>query len=632
MKVLGTAGHVDHGKSALVLALSGINPDRLQEEIDRQMTIDLGFAWMKLPNGEEVGIVDVPGHRDFIENMLAGVDGFDAALLVVAADEGIMPQTREHLAILDLLGIDRGVVAITKIDLLDDPEWLDLVEEDIERFISNTSLSDAPIIPVSAKSGAGLDDLKLKLSEVLEKTNQRVDVGRPRLPVDRSFTISGFGTVVTGTLKGGHLSVGDEVEILPASIKGRIRGVQTHKTKVNTATPGSRTAANISGVEVGQVVRGDVVAHPNTYAATSMIDVQYRHIPGSNIPIKHDQRVKIFVGSAQRTARVRVLGTEEIQPGEMGFLQLMIDDPIVAERGDHYILRRPSPGFTLGGGRVVDAFPQRRHRRFDQDTLNSLRAMASGEPSELIVQTLKRMGITTVGEVIDKTGLAEREALETLVSLVSSGDIVALTAIGDELGRRDSIAHKSKWVEIVEHIDGILGTHHKEYPLRSGMPREELKSKLNVDNASYSMILKVLSQNGIIRLADASVAKFSFKPTLSQNQVNAVDQLLSRFAEKPYSTPSVKETVDNIGEEIYNYLLGGGKLIAVSSDVVFRRQDYEAMVEMIKSRLGEKESLTVAEVRDMFDTTRKYALALMEYLDSIGITVRIGDARQLASR
>jgi selenocysteine-specific elongation factor len=364
MRVIGTAGHVDHGKSTLIEALTGMNPDRLKEERERQMTIDLGFAWMELPSGEQVGIVDVPGHRDFIENMLAGVGGIDAALFVVAADEGVMPQTREHLAILDILQIRAGLVALTKIDLIDDPDWLDLVEEDVRQVLVGTVLEDVPVVRVSAKNGTGTSELLDILDEVLAERPPRQDLGRPRLPVDRVFSIAGFGTVVTGTLSDGHLQIGEEVEILPNGTQGRIRGLQTHKQKEDLALPGSRTAVNISGVTLEEIRRGDVVAHRGDYQPTRRMDVKFRLLKDASLALKHNTEVKLFVGAAEVLARVRTLGSEVINPGEPGWLQLEMKAPVVVMRGDHYILRRPSPGETMGGGTIIDPNPVGRHKRF----------------------------------------------------------------------------------------------------------------------------------------------------------------------------------------------------------------------------------------------------------------------------
>jgi selenocysteine-specific elongation factor len=369
MRVIGTAGHVDHGKSTLIAALTGIHPDRLKEEQAREMTIELGFGWLTLPNGEEVGIVDVPGHRDFIENMLSGIGGIDTALLVIAADEGVMPQTREHLAILDLLQVPAGLIVLTKTDLAPDEAWLDLVEGDIRLAVTDTVLANAPIVRVSAKTKSGLELLVTRLQSLLETKPPRPDLNRPRLPIDRVFSMSGFGTVVTGTLSDGHLSIGDEVEILPSEQRGRVRGLQTHKKKEETAIPGSRTAVNISGVETESIRRGEVVIHPHQYQATRRVDAHLRLLKDVSTAIKHNSEVKLFVGASETIATLRLLGTQELAPGENGWIQLELRDPIVAVRGDRYILRRPSPGETLGGGAIIDHQPKGRHTRFDEEVL-----------------------------------------------------------------------------------------------------------------------------------------------------------------------------------------------------------------------------------------------------------------------
>jgi len=394
MRVIGTAGHVDHGKSTLVKALTGINPDRLREEQEREMTIDLGFAWLILPTkaqpeGEEIGIVDVPGHRDFIENMLAGIGGIDMVLFVVAADEGVMPQTREHLAILDILQIPTGVVALTKIDLLGENtsernEWLTLVEQDLHSVFKNTVLDNAPIVRVSPVTGEGIEELKYAISDCLSEHSPRIDFGKPRLPIDRVFTISGFGSVVTGTLIDGSFHIGNEIEILPNGLKGRIRGLQTHKKKEDIAFPGSRTAINISGISANQIKRGDIVAHPGDYQITRRLDAHFRLIPDASRSIKHNMEVKFFIGSSETMARLRLLGTEELKPGEEGWIQIEPYAPVVAMRNDRYILRFPSPGETLGGGKIVDPHPKSRHKRFSKEVIQNLNNLLRGSPEDII--------------------------------------------------------------------------------------------------------------------------------------------------------------------------------------------------------------------------------------------------------
>jgi len=628
--VIGTAGHVDHGKSTLVQALTGINPDRLREEQEREMTIDLGFAWLTLPNGEQVGIVDVPGHRDFIENMLAGVGGIDAALFVIAADEGVMPQTREHLAILDLLRIPGGVVALTKIDLIDDPDWLELVQADVSEALQGTVLDGAPIIPVSARTGQGLAELTAALQEVLARTPPRPDRGRPRLWIDRVFTIGGFGTVVTGTLVDGHLEVGQEVEILPRGLRARIRGLQTHKTRIQRAVPGSRVAINLTGVSKQDLARGDLVTTPGWLRPTTLADVRLDLLPDAPFPLKHNAFVKFFCGSAETVARVRLLGTETLAPGESGWVQLELDDPLPLVRGDRFIIRVPSPAVTVGGGEVVDPNPGRKHRRFRPEVLARLETLARGTPAEVLLQTLERRGPLTVRDLLEVSGLGEA-APEALAELFSTGDAVVLDAVPEPAPAR-LVVSRSWWSATTARMRDELAAYHARYPLRPGMSREELRSALRLDPRAYNGLLARAAADGLIVDEAATVRLPEHQVRFTPQQQQAVDDLLARFRAAPYATPSVKEAAALVGEEVLGVLLARGDLVQVSPEVLFLRETYEEMVERIRAHIQQQGSITLAQVRDLFQTSRKYAQALLEYLDGVGVTRRVGDERVLAGR
>jgi len=626
--VIGTAGHVDHGKSTLVQALTGINPDRLREEQEREMTIDLGFAWLTLPNGEQVGIVDVPGHRDFIENMLAGVGGIDAALFVIAADEGVMPQTREHLAILDLLRIPGGVVALTKIDLIDDPDWLELVQADVSEALEGTVLDGAPIIPVSARTGQGLAELTAALQEVLARTPPRPDRGRPRLWIDRVFTIGGFGTVVTGTLVDGHLEVGQEVEVLPRSLRARIRGLQTHKTRIQRAVPGSRVAINLTGVSKQDLARGDLVTVPGWLRPTTLADVRLDLLPDAPFPLKHNVFVKFFCGSAETVARVRLLGTETLAPGESGWVQLELEDPLPLVRGDRFIIRIPSPAVTVGGGEVVDPNPGRKHRRFRPEVLARLETLARGTPAEVLLQTLERRGPLTVRDLLEASGLGEA-APTALAELFSTGDAVVLDAVPEPAPAR-LVASRSWWSATTSRMRDELAAYHARYPLRPGMSREELRSALRLDPRTYNGLLARAAADGLVVDEAATVRLPEHQVRFTPQQQQAVDDLLARFRAAPYATPSVKEAAALVGEEVLGVLLARGDLVQVSPEVLFLRETYEEMVERIRAHIQQQGSITLAQVRDLFQTSRKYAQALLEYLDSVGVTRRVGDERVLA--
>ena len=631
MRVIGTAGHVDHGKSTLIEALTGIHPDRLKEEREREMTIDLGFAWLELPGGEPVGIVDVPGHRDFIENMLAGIGGIDAALFVVAADEGVMPQTREHLAILDILQINGGIIVLTKIDMVSDGEWLDLVEEDVRRVVAGTILQDAPIMRVSAKNNLGLSELLVTLEEVLEEKPPRQDLGRPRLPVDRVFSIAGFGTVVTGTMSDGHLQVGDEVEILPDGTHGRIRGLQTHKQKEELAIPGSRTAINISGMGLDAVKRGNVVAHPGDYQPTRRMDVKFRLLPNVSQSLKHNTEVKLFIGAAEVIARVRALGDEEIQPGEDGWLQLEMREPIVAIRGDHYIIRRPSPGETLGGGRVVDPHPKGRHKRFAPGLLERLESLSAGAPEDIFLQSLAAMQSAPLREVTQQSNLEIDSAQMALENLLDRGEIIILETINGELlvNRDVLVTTKGYWNQTSMAALVVVGDYHQAYPLRRGMPKEELKSKLKVSPRFFSRLVTKLTHESMLREEGPLIFQPEHEIRFSAQQEEKVNQLLHQFSTSPYSPPSIKDSKPAVGEDVYQAMVELEMLIPVSSEVVFRKQDYDHMVAEVKGLIQEVGTISAAQVRDHFHTSRRYALALLEHLDEIGVTVRQGDVRKL---
>jgi selenocysteine-specific elongation factor len=634
MYVIGTAGHVDHGKSTLVEALTGTHPDRLKEERERQMTIDLGFAWLRLGEGEEVGVVDVPGHRDFIENMLAGVGGIDAALLVVAADEGVMPQTREHLAILDLLQVSAGVVVLTKADLVD-ADWLDLVMVDVAGVVEGTALAGAPIVAVSARTGAGLDRLRGELAAVLAARPPRVDLGRPRLPVDRVFSLAGFGTIVTGTLAGGTLAAGEEVVLLPDHIPARVRGLQTHKTKIERALPGSRVAANLAGVDLEQVRRGMVVARPGTFVPTTMLDARLRHLPDSGQPLKHNTEVKFFVGAAEVVGHVRLLesaGAQALAPGASAWVQITLAGPVVVGKGDRFILRRPSPGNTIGGGEVIDPHPKRRHRRRDPAVINRLETLARGTPGELLAQALDNLGPAPVREAVARAGLDRTGGLEAAAEARAAGLLVELD--GEQLA-----VSRGVWGRLEAALIAALGAYHAAHPLRLGMPREELKSRVtqSVDPQwrarltpkVFNVILARAGQEGWLAPNGAGLRLARHTVVLTPAQQALADTLLADFGRDPHNTPSHKDAQARLGDELLAALLEQGTLVAASPEVLFDAATYRQMVERVREHLQARGKITVAEVRDLFSTSRKYALALMEHLDALGVTRRVGDERVL---
>jgi len=631
MAVICTAGHVDHGKSTLVQALTGTHPDRLKEEREREMTIDLGFAWFELPGVGPVGIVDVPGHRDFIENMLAGVGGVDAALFVIAADEGLMPQTREHLAILDLLGVAAGVVALAKCDMVQDADWLALVTAEIHEALLPTTLAGAAVLPVSALTGAGMPQLLTALQAVLAQTPARVDNARARLPVDRVFTLPGFGTVVTGTLLGGSLELGAEVSILPAGLRARVRGLQTHRAALPLVRPGNRVAVNLSGVATTQVRRGDVVAQPDTLLPTRLLDVQYRHLPEGHgtRPLRHNTQVKLFVGAAEVLARARCLGARQIAPGASGWLQLVLQQPVAAAAGDRFILRLPSPSTTIGGGVVVDAQPRRLHRSGDAAVVERLAALATSEPAELLLAAVRALGVCELAEAGQRASLAPEQAAHALQALIARG---ALRALGSaQAGGADGLlAAAELGQQFGERAERELRSFHAAYPLRSGMPREELKSRMGQALRAFNALLEHTATQGLVVDERSTVRLAAHGVRFSLQQQAQVDGLLARFSGGLGGTlPSRKESVEAVGEVVLQALLAQGRLLALSAEVLVPDVVYEQMLQAVREETGARGSITVAALRDKLQTSRKYALAMLEHLDARGITQRRGDERVL---
>lgn len=644
MHVIGTAGHVDHGKSTLVHALTGIDPDRLREEKEREMTIDLGFAWLNLPPpsawpdqaGESVGIIDVPGHIDFIKNMLAGVGGIDAALFVVAADEGVMPQTREHLAILDLLDVSSGVVALTKVDAVTEEGWIELVEADLREVLRGTCLAQAPIVPVSARTGRGLTHLKQTLADVLAAVPSRRDKGLPRLPIDRVFTVAGFGTVVTGTLSDGQLRVGDEVEILPGERKARIRGLQTHKRNVEVGLPGSRLAINLTGVHPDDLRRGMVVARPGTLRPTTMTDVRLRMVRGEGwqAPLRHGQAVDFFSGAAELPARIRLLDAEEVRPGGTAWAQIVLAAPAVLASGDRFIIRQPSPSLTLGGGQVVNPYPRRRWRRYQPEVLAQLGTLARGTPEELVLHALARQEPAPLRNVAEASGLDAETAEKVLAALLTAGQLIPLGAAQPPLARSPApVISLGGWHTLAARMAETLADYHAQFPLRPGMPREELKSRVQGREKWPARLFNELvargAAQGILVESGDFLARPGHRILFTPAQQPRVDALLAAFRRQPYTPPSMADAIAQTDAEIVSGLVYQGTLVRLSEDVLLLRETYDEIVAGIVAYIKTHGSMTVAQVRDQYNTSRKYALAIMEHLDEKKVTRRVGDERVL---
>ncbi len=640
MSCIGTAGHVDHGKSTLVKALTGIDPDRLAEEKERGMTIDLGFAWLTLPNGREVSIVDVPGHESFIKNMLAGVGGIDAALLVIAADEGIMPQTREHLAILDLLHVQRGIVVLTKADLVDE-EWLELVREEVAEYLLPTTLAHAPIVPVSAYTGQGLPALLAQLEQMLDESQERQNIARPRLPIDRVFSLTGFGTVVTGTLLDGGFKTGQEIEILPQGLRSRIRGLQTHQHAADIVQPGSRVAINLANVARGDLARGNVVTLPGQLRTTLLIDAHISLLADAARPLAHNTLVDFYSGSQEIPARVRLLDVDELQPGQNAWVQLRLSRPVVVARRDRFILRIPSPSTTIGGGEVIDVQP-RYHRRHQPAILSQLAMLEHGVPEELVLAALDRRRSNTgsstssglakgligyeLADIVKQSNMSQDVTQQTLETLLTEGRVRRVGTLWFA---------QAVWEALAEESTRILNEQHRQYPLRSGLSKEEWRTRLHLSPKMAAEIFAAMAAEGAI--ADAAtpggfVRLPNFVPKFTAAQEQKVEQLLQRFRASPYTPPGRSEAEAIVGSEVLGALIDQGQIVKLGDGVLFLQETYNEAIATLITYLRKHGKMTVAEARDILGATRKYILPLLEHMDALKMTQRIGDERVLGAQ
>jgi selenocysteine-specific elongation factor len=622
MYTIGTAGHVDHGKSTLVQALTGIDPDRLREEKERGLTIDLGFAWFTLPDGREVSIVDVPGHERFIKNMLAGVGGIDLALVVVAADEGVMPQTREHLAIIDLLGIRQGVVALTKADLVDS-DLLAISRAETEDLLEGTTLEGAPIVSCSGVTREGLENLIRALSEGLGAVAPRPANGRARLPIDRVFTMAGFGTVVTGTLIDGALENAQEVEIIPAGTRSRIRGLQSHGQKVDVASPGRRTAVNLAGVAVEDLRRGMVITAPGWMRPTEAVDVRLRCVRHLSRPVRHNLGVTFHTGSSETEGRLLLLDADDLKAGEEAWAQIRLAAPVSVVKGDHFIVRDPND--TLGGGVIVDTHV-RRHRRFHGPTLAALDLLATGTPGETLLAALETGEPAVLSAVAGKAGLDEGSALRAAQALVAEHRLLALD--GAPATSKSLIVSAGGFESLTESARDAVSAYHAGSPLRRGMAREELRSRLRLSPRVFEHAVAFWIERGDLEDRGGSIALPGHEPSADSKQQARAEAYLRDLEAQPFApAPS-----DRLDETLLAYLQDSGRIVRMEDGVAFSATAYEEMRERVVAHLRENDTITLAEVRDMFGTSRRFAQALLEHMDGEHITRRTGDARVLQKR
>ena len=617
--VVGTAGHIDHGKTTLIKALTGIDTDRWEKEKKRGMTIDLGFAHLELPNGTLIGIVDVPGHEKFIKNMLAGAHGLDLVLFVIAADEGIMPQTEEHLTVCQVLGTKKGVVVLTKKDLVDE-EWLELVKEEVKEFTKGTFLEGAPIIPVSSKTGEGIGELLKTLEGLSEEVEPRSSEGILRLPVDRSFTVKGFGTVITGTLLSGKVRVGDEVEILPKGLKTKVRGIQVHGKPVEEAFAGQRTAVNLASVSKEEVKRGDLLATPGYLKPTKMVDAVLELSKNASVIVESGFKVHFHHLTSETEGEVYLIDREELLPGERALVQIRLRDEIVPVYGDRFVVRNYSPARVIGGGWIVNPLPERKfRRRFREKFLEFIEPLVKDKKEELIFHLVSKFpGLLTEKDFVQRLGLTPEEARKLVEEAVERGEIF----ISDgRLYPSNYLSQVRK--ELVEAVEEF----HRRYPVAPGINRESLRSSLKLPGELFNLVVSELIGEGVLEEEGSYLRMKGFKPKAEGEFKEIVEKLESASREGGFTPPSLKEFSKSTGipeDKVYmaaSYLAREKGYHRIG-DFLFSPESFERIREILKEHFSRKETLSVSEFKDYLNISRKFAIPVLEYLDSLGLTER----------
>jgi selenocysteine-specific elongation factor len=626
--VVGTAGHIDHGKTSLVKALTGIDTDRLPEEKARGITIDLGFAFLEEPGGLTIEIVDVPGHERFVKNMLAGVGGIDLAMLVIAADEGVMPQTREHLAICALLHIAAGVVVITKSDLVE-ADWLELVKDDVASLVRGTFLEGAPIVAVSARTGQGIPELRAELRRVALAVPRKTTDQLPRLPIDRVFTVKGFGTVVTGTLTAGRLAVDDRVEIYPRGVVTKIRGLQTHGRAVGEARAGQRTAINVQGVERAAIERGDVVGAAGTLITSMLVDGTLELLPASPRALKSRDRVRFHTGTSEIMARVLLLDRAQLEPGQRSLARFRLEAPLVALPGDRFVIRSYSPMVTIGGGTLLDVAPPR-FRRKAPVLLAHLALLERGGPEDVVEEHVRQLGVAGVRATAlpGRVPFAPKRLAELLARLESAGRVLAI--------ERDWYVHADSLTRLRAAIVAALEKFHAANPLKTGMSREELRGRAGAaDEKVFTYVLGALEAEGAVKAERDKVRLATHEVRLSPEQQRVVSRIEEAYLKAEAAPPSPADALAEAGvagdeeHELFQLLLEAKKLVRVKESLFFHARALEAIQDKVVAFLREKKEIGPGDIKDLLGISRKYAIPLLEHLDARRVTTRVGERRVL---
>ena len=629
--IIGTAGHIDHGKTALILALTGIETDRLKEEKERGLSIDLGFAYFDLPGGQRAGIVDVPGHERFVKNMLAGAVGMDLVLLVVAADEGVMPQTREHLDILRLLHVEKGLAVITKTDLTDE-EQIEFVEEDIKETVEGTFLDGVSILRVSSTTGEGIEELKAAIERAVQDIEAKSERGSFRLPIDRVFTMKGFGTVITGTIFSGSVSVGETLEVLPSGRSARVRGIQVHNQKVERAFAGQRTALNLPDVEKSQLQRGNVLATPAVYERTEMLDTRLVLLEGTKRSLEDRTHVQFHLGTTQVPAQVILFDRKEVKPGDSALVRIKLEEPVVALRGDRFILRKPLPLGTIGGGQVIDIRPQRFRRKDTKDVVAFLEIMEKDRLEDIVHRLLQRhkgtFGIEDLQRYLNVDG---EMLLGVTAALAKSGQIRRFKKEKQEI-----VIGTQSFDQLLSEFASVVTEYFEINPYKKGMPKEEIRSRLRLggDAFLFDQLVKELQSRKEFVVQEGKVFPVGRETFLTPEQQDMKDKLEKIHLDKFFEPPNFEEIEKKFGPSpelkgMLNLLVEESTLVRTTGNVIFHRKALEEAMGFVKNIIRTNGSITVAQFRDRFKTSRKYSLAILEYFDRIRLTRRVEDERKL---
>ncbi|MFP4194608.1 MAG: selenocysteine-specific translation elongation factor [Desulfobacterales bacterium] len=632
--ILGTAGHIDHGKTSLIKAVSGTDTDRLKEEKKRGITIELGFASIDLPSGLHIGVVDVPGHEKFVKNMVAGATGIDVVAMIVAADEGVMPQTREHMEICSLLGIRYGFVVLTKVDAVDE-EFLELVTEDVSDFMKGTFLEDSPIVPVSSVTGQGLDEFINTLDRYCTALPDRPPSGIFRLPIDRVFSMKGFGTVVTGTLVSGRIGTGEQVMVYPSGLTTKIRGIQVHDHSVESSEAGLRTAINFQGVDKHAINRGDVLARPDTLIPSYMIDVDLQLLESCERPLKNRDRVRFHIGTSQVPCNIILLDREVLEPGETAPVQARLKRPLACIRDDRFVIRSYSPVRTLGGGRILNPAPPK-HKRFRSETIKQIGRLLDPDPETLAADHIAMAGY-------DERSFAELKVLANLT------DKALEAALGKLLSNRNIVQtersekkylHYSVLEDFRESITEKLSAYHRANPLKEGMPKGELRSKFPDIKTSrlFNQLINILIKEEVIARSDDIIRLAGHKVTLQTEQSDLKEKILSIYAEKGLQPPYLKELPGllNAGpaqiKNVLMHLVDEGRIVKVKEELFFHADAIRNLKTRLVDFLSENDEITPAQFKEMTKASRKYTIPLFEYFDAENVTIRVGDVRKLRKK